>query len=241
MLGIVAGTVFLKEPLFRDGEQKTVETIFGSTAVIQSKEAVYLPRHGVNENYFILPHMINHQANMQALKDLGVSRVISVCSTGSLKGEIKPGHIVVPHDFIALSPTPTLFHDQAVHVPPVLDEYLREQLITATRARLEDGLHSSAIYWQTAGPRFETRAEIGLMANFAHIVGMTMASEVVICCELGLPCAAICSVDNYAHGIGDDQLSAESVQESARRNAASIADILKDMAVRPFPGTTYNR
>ena len=235
MLGIVAGTVFLKDPLFKEGEQKTVNTIFGAATVVRSEEAVYLPRHGVNRNYYVLPHMINHQANIQALKDLGVSRVISVCSTGSLKGEIKPGHIVVPHDFIALSPTPTVYHDQAVHVPPVLDENLRENLITTAESRLEDGLHSSGIYWQTAGPRFETRAEIALMANFAHIVGMTMASEAVICCELGLPCAALCSVDNYAHGISDDQLSAESVQESARSNAAIIADILKDVAARSFP------
>lgn len=235
MLGIIAGTVFLEDPLFKEGKQKTVETIFGAATVIHSEEALYLPRHGVDRNNYILPHMINHQANIQALKDLGASRVISVCSTGSLKVEIKPGHIAVPHDFIALSPTPTVYQKLAVHVPPVLDENLRENLIATVEARLKDGLHSSGIYWQTAGPRFETRAEIALMANFAHIVGMTMASEVVICCELGLPCAALCSVDNYAHGIGDDQLSAESVQASARSNAAIISDILKDMAARSFP------
>ncbi len=229
MLGIIAGTVFLEEPLFENMSRGAVETCFGNTTVFQTERAIYLPRHGADPDHYILPHRINHPANIQALKTLGVSGVISVCSTGSLKRELPPGHIVIPHDFISLSPTPTVYHDRNVHVPPIFDENLRRKLIAESEPFADERLLKSGIYWHTTGPRFETKAEIDMMANFADIVGMTLAGESVICCELCVPCAAICSVDNYAHGIGDEPLSAEAVRESARANAAVIADILRKM------------
>ena len=58
------------------------------------------------------------------------------------------------------------------------------------------------VYWQTIGPRFETPAEIRLMAAHADLVGMTIASECVVAGELGLAYAAVCVVDNLANGIG---------------------------------------
>ncbi len=82
------------------------------------------------------------------------------------------------------------------------------------------------IYWQTAGPRLETRAEIAMMAQFADLVGMTMASEAIIAQELDMPYASLCSVDNFAHGIGDTQLSMEEITLHARRNAETILRIL---------------
>jgi len=227
-LGIAAGTIFLKEPLFEDMERKTVETVFGTATVFLAGNAVFLPRHGIDRNHYILPHLINHRANMQALKELDVAAVIGVNSTGSLKRDLAPGTIVIPHDFIALSPMQTVFHDRDAHVPPNLDEALRKKLIAATVPR-QSATVPSGVYWQTTGPRYETRAEIQMMANFADIVGMTMAGEAVICCEIGLPYAALCSVDNYAHGVSDNVLSTKAVQEAARTNARIIAPIVKNI------------
>ena len=59
------------------------------------------------------------------------------------------------------------------------------------------------VYWQARGPRFETPAEIRLMAAHADVVGMTIASECVVAGELGLDYAALCVVDNLANGLGE--------------------------------------
>jgi 5'-methylthioadenosine phosphorylase len=64
------------------------------------------------------------------------------------------------------------------------------------------------------------------MSRFADIVGMTMASEAVIAQELDIPYASICSVDNFAHGIGRQKLTLEGILEHARRNTESIIRII---------------
>ena len=63
------------------------------------------------------------------------------------------------------------------------------------------------VYWQARGPRFETPAEIRLMAAHADVVGMTIASECVVAGELGLDYAALCVVDNLANGLAEEQVS----------------------------------
>ncbi len=65
-----------------------------------------------------------------------------------------------------------------------------------------------------------------VMSQMADIVGMTMASEAVIAQELDLPYASICSVDNYAHGIGEKKLTMEIILRHARRNADAIIRII---------------
>jgi purine nucleoside phosphorylase len=79
---------------------------------------------------------------------------------------------------------------------------------------------------KTAGPRLETRAEITMMAQFADLVGMTMASEAIIAQELEIPYASLCSVDNFAHGLADSELTMEKILWHARRNAETILRIL---------------
>ena len=78
---------------------------------------------------------------------------------------------------------------------------------------------NGGVYWQTKGPRFETKAEIRMMSQFADLVGMTMASEAVIAQELGLSYASLCSVDNYANGLGERELTVDEILQHARRNA----------------------
>lgn len=228
-LGIVSGTVSLDDRIFESMETEIVQTSYGSTTVLSNGLLLYIPRHGMDPHHHILPHMINHAANIQALKALGASEIIGINSTGSLKSALTPGTLVVPDDFIALTPTPTIFTDIAAHVPPLLDEQVRERLALAARA-CGMNLLTTAVYWQTGGPRFETKAEIQMMAHYCDIVGMTMASEAVISCELEIPYAAICSVDNFAHGIGTKALSTDAVREGARKNAHRIAHIIKEYA-----------
>jgi len=224
-LGIISSTVLGKSKTFENLEERTVENEFGKATVLISDTAAYIPRHGKNTKHHILPHLINHKANLKALKDLGVEEVVGTNSTGSLKRHLKPGMLVVPDDFIMFSGGPTIFNTKPVHITPVLSEEVRQKLIEAAHDCNMDVINGG-VYWQTTGPRLETRAEISMMAQFADLVGMTMGDEAVIAGELDLHYASICSVDNYAHGLEEKELTMEKILWHARRNAGSIVKIV---------------
>lgn len=228
-LGIISGTIKLQgAEILGEFSEETVETDFGTSLVLHSPRLALVPRHGKDPHRHILPHRINHAANLTALKMLGADEIIGIHSTGSLKKGLKPGAIVIPDDYILLYGVHTVFdlHDsKPVHMTPVLHEGVRQKAVGAARLCGIDVIHSG-IYWQTIGPRFETRAEIALMSRFADIVGMTMASEAVLAQELEIPYASICSVDNFAHGIGRQKLTLAGILEHARRNKEAIIKII---------------
>ena len=68
-----------------------------------------------------------------------------------------------------------------------------------------------------------------MLKAFGDVVGMTMAHEATLCCELGLPYASLCSVDNYAHGIGDEPLSDEEIRRRARENSGRVEAVLEEL------------
>jgi 5'-methylthioadenosine phosphorylase len=232
VLGIIAGPAFFRRgEIFAPLEEKIVENEFGRAAVFLSGPLVFVPRHGKDPRHYILPHLINHRANMKALRDLGVRETIGINSTGSLKRGLKPGALVVPHDFIMLSGVPTVFVGKPVHITPALNEDLRRRLIDAA---LDSGFDvcKKGIYWQTTGPRLETKAEIMMMSQFADLVGMTMASEAVTAGELGISYASLCSVDNYAHGLGEKELTMEEISRHAAGNVEALIRIVKNYMER---------
>ena len=226
-IGIIAGTIFLQDKgIFSSGEEKFVETVYGQANVFRLPQAVFIPRHGHDPSHHILPHEINHRANLVALRDLGAHEVISINSTGSLNKELPPGMLVVPDDYILLAEPPSTISGRAMHLTPRLDEEIRQRLIQTTR-RVEVQVATRGTYWQSTGPRLETKAEIRMMANFADLVGMTMASEAVIAQELGLHYGALCSVDNFAHGLIDHPLTMEEIVAHSCKNAAVARRIVE--------------
>ena len=115
--------------------------------------------------------------------------------------------------------------EKSVPIVPVLSAEVRRKWLEAARDCDLDCV-DGGIYWQTVGPRFETRAEIAMISQFADLVGMTMASEAVIAQELEIPFAPLCSVDNYAHGLEEKGLTLEKILRHAQQNADAILRIL---------------
>lgn len=226
-LGVLAGTVMMERSgLMQKCSRLPVRNPYGETMVMATDQIVFIVRHGYDPADYILPHRINHQANLQAFKDLGINEVIGINSTGSLKKSLRPGMIVIPDDFITLTPTPTIHHKQAVHITPSLNETVRGKLIAAARHCKLDVVETGT-YWQVQGPRLETRAEIRLMANFADIVGMTMASEAVIAQEMGLSYASACSIDNFGNGLMRRPLTLDEIIAGTRNNADRMMSLLE--------------
>ena len=227
LVGVISTTLVMERGDFlRKAKPKTMRTEFGRTTVFLADSIALILRHGNDPNHHILPHMVNHRANLKALKDAGVSEIVGINSTGSLKKDLSPGMIVIPDDFVTLTATPTIFQDSVVHITPGLNEEVRQKLIKAAR-NCSLPTVEKATYWQTQGPRLETKAEIRMMANFADVVGMTMANEAVIAMELGMRYASACSVDNFGHGLLDKPLSLEEILEGTRKNADLMIKLLE--------------
>jgi 5'-methylthioadenosine phosphorylase len=192
--------------------------------VAERHGAVVLQRHGVDS--YRLPHLIDHAANLRSLKEGGCDRVLAISSVGSLDAGLEVGSMVCPDDFIALQLTLTTFDDASGHTMPGFDGRWRAQVVSAWERAGAGPLRDGGVYWQTNGPRFETPAEVRLIATHATVVGMTVASECVVAGELGLRYAAVCVVDNLANGIGREPLSIEEVEAERAGNAASLRDAL---------------
>jgi 5'-methylthioadenosine phosphorylase len=184
--------------------------------------AAVVQRHGDPADY-VLPHEIDHAANLRPLVEQGCDRVLAIASVGSLRTSLPVGTLVCPDDFIALQVSTSIFDDARAHSAPRFASHWRAELLAAWAeggAAPVDG----GVYWQTLGPRFETPAEIRMMAPHADVVGMTIASECVIAGELGLEYAAICVVDNLANGLAEGELSVVEMEADRLIHAATLRD-----------------
>ena len=221
MLGIIGGTALLQADL-PPLEKKTVATPFGAAEVLAGKIAI-LKRHQHNTP----PAMINHRANLAALKILSVDRLIIIGSVGGMKPEHRPGTLAVASGYFSPWAIPTFHEHDIVHVPASLDENLTEGLLEL----IPDA--DRGVYFQSKGPRFETRSEIAHFAEHADFVGMTAASEATLANELGIPVAILCTVDNYANGIGGaDAPSYDDIIASAKGNGDRVTQLISQIVKR---------
>ena len=190
------------------------------------------PRHGVGHR--ILPHEINHKANIWALRSLGVRWLVSVTAVGSLREELAPRDIVVPDQLIDRTGTAakhTFFGNGiAAHVG-FADPYcgdLRNNLLTAARS-LAPKVHDGGAYLCMNGPAFSTRAE----ANFhrmigADIIGMTNGPEARLCREAEIAAAALALVTDYDCWKEDEAaVEVDTVIENLHANSAMAKQIIR--------------
>jgi len=190
-----------------------------------------LQRHGEAAAY-VQPHRIDHVANMRALAEAGCGRVLAIGSVGGLRAELEPGTMLVPDDFIALDAAPFSAREgEDAHRAPRFAEEWRRRVLEVL-AEGGSGVRDGGVYWQANGPRFETPAEVRLIAAHADVVGMTIASECIAACELGLAYAALCVVDNLANGVGEAELGVEEIESARVRNRERLLDALSELLPR---------
>ncbi|HWP32947.1 MAG TPA: MTAP family purine nucleoside phosphorylase [Solirubrobacterales bacterium] len=195
-------------------------------ATAAERGALVLQRHVGPGGAYTLPHQIDYAASLRGLAEQGCDRVLAVGSVGSLRAELPVGSLVCPHDFIALHLGLTTLSDVRAHRPPGFDAEWRSRFLAACLAGGAPPVQGDGVYWQAIGPRFETPAEIRLMAAHADVVGMTIASECIVAGELGLRYAAICAVDNLANGLGSEPLGIEGLERVRATNVALLRDLL---------------
>jgi 5'-methylthioadenosine phosphorylase len=185
--------------------------------------AAIVQRHGEAGADYVLPHLIDHVENLRPLVEQGCDRVLAIGSVGSLKTEIPVGSLVCPDDFIALHVGISVFADQRAHSAPGFHPHWRSEVLKAW----SDGGQTprdGGVYWQALGPRFETPAEIRLIAPHADVIGMTLAAECIVAGELGLEYAAICVVDNLANGLAEGELDLAALEDDRLANAQRLRE-----------------
>lgn len=197
--------------------------VLGSGATgLDAGGAVVVERHG---HPYTLPHLIDHAANLRRLADAGCDRVLGVASVGGLRAELGPGTYLCPDDFIALGLPPTTTLEGAdAHRVPGFDAEWRARVVRAFADAVE--LRDGGVYWQVAGPRFETPAEVRYVARHADVIGMTVASECIVAGELDLAYATVCVVDNLANGVADTELTFEEVDAGQAAHRRRLAEVL---------------
>jgi 5'-methylthioadenosine phosphorylase len=220
-----------------DGQsQITVNTEYGaveaSITKIAGSNVLFIPRHAGDSGH-VPPHKINYRANIMAIRQLGITRVISVNSVGTMHGH-PIGSIVVPCDFVDFThkrPS-TFFEKKTVHAD--MSAPYCSQLRSLIRSILkEKGVGTAdVIYACTEGPRFETKAEIRMLQNFADVVGMTGVPEVVLAREMQLCYASVCLVTNMACGIEGARPTATEVLYILASRKEFIFELLHSIAAR---------
>ena len=238
LIGVVGGSGLYEMEGFEGISERAVETPFGSPSdklivgEIHGRRVCFLPRHGVGHR--LLPHEINHKANIWALRSLGVRWVISVTAVGSLREELAPRDIVVPDQLIDRTGTAaehTFFGNGiAAHVG-FADPYcadLRKNLIDVARS-LAPEVHDGGAYLCMNGPAFSTRAE----ANFhrmigADIIGMTNGPESRLCREAEIAAAALALVTDYdCWKMDEAAVEVDTVIENLHANSAMAKRIIR--------------
>lgn len=224
MLAIIGGSGLPKLANLETVRREVVRTPYGDPSgaltfgMLGEQQTVFLARHGYGHT--IPPHLINYRANMWALRKAGVTQIIAIASVGSIREELPPGALVIPHQIIDYTwgRASTFFEggdDDGVRHIDFTEPYsadARARILAAAQAAGVD-VHDGAVYATTQGPRLETAAEIKRLAgDGADVVGMTGMPEAGLARELELSYAAINVVSNYAAGLAS---SAHSVSLDA--------------------------
>ncbi len=230
MQAIVAGTSLLRSILFKNWDEFVVETPYGKVSVSRASQYLFLQRHGKKG---VPPHMIDHRANIWALKSLDVEGIIAVNSVGSLKSSLKPGTFVIPDDFISPWKIPTFFDYEMRFTIPVMDAaYAQKMYRLCTAMEVETVL--GGVYIQTSGPRFETKAEVSVLRKLGDVVGMTMASEATLSMEYAIPYVSLCSIDNFCNGVLKAPLTMGEVETEIMKNGRTIEAVLHEILAEGF-------
>ena len=207
----------------------TVETLIGK---LGNQKLVFLSRHG--RGHATPPHLINYRANIWAIRELGVRKILATAAVGSLSPNFHPGEVVLLDQFLDFTKCrPQTFYEGGQE--GVLHVDMTEPYCSAVRqAIMEASKHiglvvkNGACYVCTEGPRFETPAEIRMFQRLgADLVGMTSVPEVVLARELGMCYASIGMVTNEAAGISAHPLSHAEVMESMKELGINVAQLIQ--------------
>ncbi|PSB34869.1 S-methyl-5'-thioadenosine phosphorylase [Chlorogloea sp. CCALA 695] len=256
-IGIIGGSGLYKMEALKDVKEVKISTPFGSPSdalivgTLAETSVAFLARHG--RNHTLLPSEVPYQANIYAMKQLGVEYIISASAVGSLKAEAKPLDMVVPDQFIDRTKdrVSTFFGEGIVaHIAfadPVcsqLAKVLREAIASLNLTDVT--LHRGGTYICMEGPAFSTKAESHLYRSWdATVIGMTNLPEAKLAREAEMAYATLALVTDYDCWYPDhDSVTVEMVIANLQRNATNaqkvIQETVKRLSENPPPSEAHS-
>lgn len=243
-IGVIGGTGLYDIEGVNDVQELNLDTPFGKpsdTIVVGNLEGVdvaFLPRHG--RGHRVLPSELPSRANIYALKSLGVEHIIAICSAGSFKEEVKPGHLLIPDQLIdrTRGRTSTFFGDGIVaHVAfaePFCPQLRRLLCVSAQEAGAT--VHPLGTMVVMEGPAFSTRAESRLYKSWgSDIIGMTALPEAKLAREAEICYAIIGCVTDYDSWHDQHEAVTVDVVMSILRQNIDMAKRIVRLAITRMP------
>ena len=242
-IGIIGGSGLYQMEEVRDATEHRIDTPFGPPSdllvggTLGRRQVYFLPRHG--RGHRILPHEINHRANIYALRSLNVRWIISVAAVGSLQEKYAPRDVVLPSQFYDRTSNRachTFFGDGiAAHVgfaEPISAD-LRNLLADSARS-LGFTVHDGGTYVNMDGPAFSTRAESELNHRQGFdVIAMTNLPEAKLAREAEIAFATMAMITDYdAWKLGEEPVSADIVLSHLIANAETARSVIVDVTPR---------
>ena len=242
-IGIIGGSGLYEMEELREPTEIQIETPFGAPSDILvggkvgGRQVYFLPRHG--RGHRILPHELNHRANIYALRSLNVRWIISVGAVGSLQEKYAPRDVLLPSQFYDRTSgraAQTFFGEGiAAHIAfaEPISTKLRNLLAESARS-LGVTVHNGGTYVNMDGPAFSTRAESELnRRNGFDVIGMTNLPEAKLAREAEIAFAAMAMITDYdCWKVEEEAVSAQTVLGHLLANAETAKKVLLDVIPR---------
>jgi len=241
-IGIIGGSGLEDPDILTNPEEYTSENQYGLpsstilSGTIRGVDVLIISRHG--RKHTIPPSQVNNRANIFAFKQAGCTHILSTTACGSLREDISRGDIIIPDQFIDFTrQRPLTFYEsfepgKMNHTPMAdpFDSNLRDIIISSSR-KIGLSIHDKGTLLTIEGPRFSTRAESRMFRLWgADLINMSVAPEVILANELGLPYASIAMSTDYDSWKEDEvPVSWEEVIKVFDNNVAKVLHLLKEV------------
>ena len=238
-LGIIGGSGLYKMDGFEKTKWKKVKTPWGKPsdeiliAKLDKEEIYFIPRH--SRGHKINPTNINFRANIDAMKQLGVTDIISVSAVGSLKEDLNPGKFVIVDQFIdrTFSRSKTFFDEEIVaHVSMAKPTSSGlSKCCEAALKKLNISHQIGGTYVVMEGPQFSTLAESNLYRSWnADVIGMTNMPEAKLAREAEIRYCTVAMVTDYDCWHPDhDEVDVAMVIQTLQKNASNAQNMIKEV------------
>jgi 5'-methylthioadenosine phosphorylase len=246
MIGFIGGSGIYEALELEDTREEHVTTPFGEpsgpitigTFAATGDEVAFLPRHGAAHSRS--PTDLPYRANIYALKELGVERVLATNAVGSLKEELPPRSLVVPDQLFDRTQhrQQTFFNEGIVVHMSVADPFcphMVEHLAGTAREVTDETVQQGGTYVCIEGPHYSTRAESEFYrAQGWDVVGMTAIPEAKLAREAELCYATVTGVTDYDVWKADAEVTLQEVLENAAANETAIKAVI-ERAIETMP------
>ena len=237
-LGIIGGSGIYELKNLKNTKWVDIKSPYGKpsdkilTGTIEKINLAFLPRHGRSHN--LLPSGINYRANIDCLKQLGVTDIISLSAVGSLKENIKPGHFVIVDQFIdrTIARKKTFFDEGIVaHVSMAKPVSKKLSEIILKSASIDTEIFLGGTYLAMEGPQFSSYAESELYRSWnCDVIGMTNMPEAKLAREAEIAYATVAMVTDYDCWHPDhENVTVENIIETLNSNSNKAKKLVSNI------------